>query len=105
MNNSDAFLISYLITTDISNTGLTSLSTERGTRSGQLTARLTQINAAYTGGSENFYNVRYVNANNRGNTSRGTLRAKSNAQGVKDNSLAMAASLGSSISSLNGILP
>src|SRR6185369_3687184 len=43
VNTSKNFLTNYLITTDISNTGLASLSTERGTRSGQLTTRLAQI--------------------------------------------------------------
>ena len=105
INNSDLFLTNYLLTTDISDTGLASLSSERSTRSGQITTRLAQINAAYTGQTENYYDARYSVANNRGNTSRGTLRAKSNAQGVKSNSLAMAAGLGASISALNGILP
>lgn len=105
VNNSDSFLTSYLITTDISNTGLASLSAERIARSSQLTARLSAITAAYTGQTENYYDARYSVANNRGNTSRGTLRAKSNAESVKSNSLAMAASLGTSISALNGILP
>lgn len=105
INTSKSFITSYLLTTDISNTGLASLSTERATRVGQISARLAQITAAYTGQTENYYNARYTNANNRGSTSRGTLRALSNAQSVKSNSLAMAAGLGTSISALNGILP
>lgn len=102
---SDTFLTNYLVTTDISNTGLTSLSTERGTRSSQLTARLAAINTAYTGQTENYYNQRYETANSRGNTSRGTLRALKNADSTKSTLLGMASSLGGSISALNGILP
>lgn len=102
---SDGFLTSYLISTDISNTGLSALSTERTTRSGQLTTRLSQISAAYTGQTENYYDQRYSMANNRGNTQRGTLRAKSNAQSVKDDMLSLAAQLTGSIAALNSILP
>lgn len=105
IGTSNTFLTNYLLTTDISDTGLTSLSTERTTRSGQLITRLTQINAAYTGQTENYYDMRYSQANNRGNTSRGTLRAKSNAESVKNNNLNMASGLSDSISSLNSILP
>lgn len=74
INTSDSFLTSYLGTTDISDTGLGTLSTERGVRGGQITARVAEIVAAYTGRSENFYDKRYSLANNRGNTARGTLR-------------------------------
>jgi hypothetical protein len=104
-NNASAFITSYLISTDISNTGLGSLSSERGSRTTQLNSRVTAINTAYTGQTENYYNQRYDTANNRGNTQRGTLRAKSNAQGVKDNMLALASSLTGSINALNSILP
>lgn len=74
INTSDSFLTSYLGTTDISDTGLGTLSTERGVRGGQVTSRVAEIVAAYTGRSENFYDQRYSIANNRGNTARGTLR-------------------------------
>jgi len=73
-NTSKTFLINYLVTTDISDTGITSLSTERTARTTFLTTRLTQILAAYTGQTEHYYNRRYQIANDRGNTSRGTLR-------------------------------
>jgi hypothetical protein len=103
--NNQTFLNNYLLTTDISNTGLSSLSSDRSSRSSFLTTRLSQITSAYTGQTENYYNMRYDTANNRGNTQRGTLRAKSNAQSVKNDMLGLASSLSGSISALNGILP
>lgn len=74
VNTSKNFLTNYLITTDVSDTGLGLLSTERGVRSGQITTRVAQIVANYTGQTENYYNRRYSIANDRGNTARGTLR-------------------------------
>lgn len=103
--NNQTFLNNYLLTTDISDTGLASLASDRGSRSAFLTTRLAQITAAYTGQTENYYDQRYTTADNRGNTQRGTLRAKSNAQSVKSDMLGLAASLSGSISALNGILP
>lgn len=101
---SSSFLTAYLIATDISDTGLTSLSGERSSRSTDLTARVLQILNAYTLRTENFYEQRYQTANSRGNTSRGTLRGVSNAQNVKDTMLSLAAGLQGSIDALNGIL-
>lgn len=74
INTSNTFLTAYLVTTDISDTGLASLATERGTRGAQITARVAQIEAAYTGRTENYYDRRYTVANDRANTARGTLR-------------------------------
>lgn len=74
INDSKTFLQNYLITTDISDTGLSSLANERATRSSQITTRVTQINNNYTNQTENYYDRRYQIANDRGNTSRGTLR-------------------------------
>lgn len=74
VNTSKTFLTNYLLTTIISNTGLGTLATERGVRGGQITTRLSQIAANYTGQTENYYNRRYQIANDRANTSRGTLR-------------------------------
>lgn len=74
VNTSNSFLTNYLLTTVISDAGLASLSTERGTRGAQITARVAAITAAYTGQTQNYYDARYNFANNRGNTSRGTLR-------------------------------
>lgn len=103
--DSQTFLNNYLLSTDISDTGLSSLSTERGTRTTFLTTRLSEILAAYTGQTEDYYEQRYQTANNRGNTQRGTLREQANAQSVKDTSLAQAAALQGGIDALNGILP
>lgn len=105
VNASKSFLTNYLITTDISNTGLSSLSTERGTRSGQLTTRLSQILAAYTGQTENYYEQRYQTANNRGNTQRGTLRAVENAKSVKTTLQNLAAGLAGANVALGSIIP
>lgn len=105
VNTSKNFLTNYLITTDISNTGLSSLSTERATRSGQLTTRLSQIMAAYTGQTENYYEQRYQTANNRGNTQRGTLRAVENAKSVKTTLQNLAAGLAGANAALGSIIP
>lgn len=103
--NNDTFLDNYLLTTDISDAGLSSLASDRASRSAYLTTRLGEITAAYTGQTENYYDQRYTTADNRGNTQRGTLRAQSNAQSVKSDMLNLAASLTGSINALNGILP
>lgn len=73
-NTSKTFLNAYLATTDVSDTGLSSLATERGTRGAEITARLVQISANYTGQTENYYDRRYDTANDRGNTARGSRR-------------------------------
>lgn len=103
-NTSKTFLTNYLVTTDISNTGLTSLSTERGVRGGQLTTRLTQISAAYTGGAKNYYNERYNLANNRGNTSRGTLRRQKAAEASSGTLTTYAADAGAAANAINDLL-
>ena len=105
VNASKNFLTSYLLTTDISNTGLASLSSERGTRSGQLTARLGQILAAYTGQTEDYYEQRYQTANNRGNTQRGTLRAVKNAEQVQTTLNGMVTGLAAANTALGSIIP
>lgn len=74
VNTSKTFLTNYLLTTDISDTGLGTLATERGVRSPEITARVAQIVAAYTGQTENYFDRRYQVANDRANTARGTLR-------------------------------
>lgn len=73
-NTSKTFITNYLVTTVISDTGLGTLVTERGVRSPFLVTRVAQIIANYTGQTKNYYNERYNVANNRGNTSRGSLR-------------------------------
>lgn len=74
VNNSKTFLTNYLLTTDISNTGLSSLASERASRGAEITSRLAEILANYTGQTENYFDRRYQVANDRGNTARGTLR-------------------------------
>lgn len=105
INTSDSFLTNYLVSTDISDTGLSSLATERATRGGQITTRLTQIVAAYTGQTENYYDQRYGNANNRANISRGTLRLKKNAENTKQKALDLAQAAQDQADAYNAILP
>lgn len=105
VNNSKNFLTNYLVTTDISNIGLSALSTERATRSGEITARLAVIIAAYTGQTENYYEQRYQTANNRGNTQRGTLRALENAKNVKLTLQGMTGGLAAANAALSSIIP
>jgi hypothetical protein len=105
VNASKTFLTNYLVTTIISNTGLTSLSTERGTRTTQANSRVTAINAAYTGQSKNYYNERYNAANNRANTSRGSLRLQKAAEQTASQSQSFAATLGAQASAIGSILP
>jgi hypothetical protein len=104
-NVSKGFLTNYLLTTDISNVGLASLSSERSSRSGQLTTRLGQILANYTGQTEDYYEQRYQTANNRGNTQRGTLRAVKNAEQVQSTLNGMVAGLAASNAALSSIIP
>lgn len=77
---SNTFIVNYKLSTDISDVGLASLVAERGIRGGQITARIAEIVANYTGQTENFYNRRYNTGNDRGSTSRGTLRLQKNAE-------------------------
>lgn len=103
-NASKTFLTNYLITTDISNTGLGTLSTERGTRGGQITTRIGVITAAYTGQSLNYYDARYTNANNRGNTARGSLRLQKATEQSVDQLDAFAAGAQASIDAIDALL-
>lgn len=103
-SNSNSFLNSYMISTDVSDTGLSSLLSERSSRSAELISRLSQIINAYTLRTENFFEQRYQTANSRGNTYRGTLRSLSNAQNVKTLCLDQAAGLQGTIDALNAIL-
>lgn len=74
VSNSKTFLENYLLTTDISDSGLLSLSSERASRDIEITDRISQISNNYTNQTENYYDRRYQIANDRGNTSRGSLR-------------------------------
>lgn len=103
-NSSKNFLTNYLITTDISDTGLGTLETERNNRSTYLTARLGEIVSAYTNRTENYYNARYAMANNRGNTQRGTLRVVQNAKDTKSVQEGLAGSIDDSLGALNSVL-
>lgn len=104
-NTAKTFLTNYLITTDISDVGISSLAAERATRSSQITARLAQIVANYTGQTLNYFDQRYTFANNRANTSRGTLRLQKNAEAVKASSQTYAAGALDAVAALNSILP
>lgn len=99
------FISSYLVSTDISNVGLGSLNTEKTARAAYLSTRISQIIAAYTGQTENYYDKRYGTANNRGDTQKGTLRALSNAQNVQNVLNGMVSGIASTVSALNSILP
>lgn len=105
VNASLTFLNNYLLTTDISDVGLTALANERSLRSGQITARLAQIIAAYTGQTENYYESRYQTANNRGNTQRGTLRLLENAKNVKLTLQGLTGGLAAANAALSSIIP
>lgn len=73
-NNSQISLkTTYLIATDISNAGITSLGATNSSRLTAITAREAQILAAYTGRTENYYEYRYNYANQRASFSGGTL--------------------------------
>jgi len=100
-----SFISGYLPGTDISDTGIGLLTTEYTGRMTYLSTRVSQIIAAYTGQTENYYDARYTTANNRGDTFSGSLRAKSNAQNVQTQMNTMAAQLTAQVAQLNSILP
>lgn len=101
----DSFITAYLVTTDISDAGLASLASERASRTSYLSTRVSQILAAYTGQTEDYYEQRYQIANSRGNTYRGTLRAYANALEVQTFCANSAVSIQANIDILEGILP
>lgn len=105
VNASKTYLTNYIITTDLSNTGLTALANERTTRGGQITTRVAQIVSAYTNRTINYYNERYNLANNRANTSRGSLRLQKNAEQVAASSGGFASTLTSQAGAIGGLLP
>lgn len=82
-NTSKSFLEAWLVTSDVSDTGLSSLSSERGTRGAEITARKAAIILAYTDQTEDYYEKRYELANVRANTMTGTLRIYYHEVGVK----------------------
>lgn len=85
-NTSKTFLNNYLITTDISNTGLSSLATERGVRLPQAQARALAIKDAYTDQTINYLDRRYELAVARANTAIGTLRLLKVSESVESSS-------------------
>lgn len=105
VNSSKTVLTNYLVSTNISNSGLGTLSLERSTRSGQITTRLSQISNAYTGRTLNYYNERYNSANNRANTARGSLRRQKAAEQNASTSQAYAQTLTDQANAIGSILP
>lgn len=105
VNTSKSFLTNYLISTNISDFGLSGLSTERISRVSQALGRTTQIVAAYTGRSENYYDKRYSFANNRANTARGSLRLQKNSEAGALTSAAYASTLTDQADAMGSILP
>lgn len=105
IEDSQDFLTNYLITTDISDTGLGLLIAERVARSAQLVTRLSQISANYTGQTENYYNRRYQIANDRGNTSRGTLRLATATQASAAGLSSYASDAQDAADAINALLP
>lgn len=105
VNTSKTFLTSYLVSTDISNTGISSLASERTIRSTFLTTRLAQIAVNYTGQTKNYFDQRYTFANNRANTSRGSLRLQLSASSVAATSAVYAAQAQDSVNAIESILP
>lgn len=105
VNSSKNILTNYLITTNISNSGLGTLSAERSQRGTDTTTRLAQIVNAYTGRTQNYFNERYNFANNRGSTSRGSLRLQKSEEQGAATSADFAATLGDQASAINSVLP
>lgn len=70
----ETFINNFLAAVDVSDTGLASLASNRSARNTEISSRVAEIIAAYTGQTENYYDRRYQLANDRANTARGTLR-------------------------------
>lgn len=104
VNTSKSFLNSYILSPDISDTGISSISFERSTRSGQISSRISEIEANYTGQTENYYDRRYQIANDRGNTSRGTLRLQYATEAAVATSQTYAASAQDAVDAIDALL-
>lgn len=78
-NTSKTFLLNWQSTKNVDDATLATLSTERGVRNAQLTARISTINSQMA----TFYTPRYNAGNDVGNTSRGTSRIRIFRQGAK----------------------
>lgn len=105
VNSSRSILTNYLVSTNISNSGLGTLSAERGIRTTDISTRVAQIISAYTGQTLNYYDQRYTFANNRGSTSRGSLRLQKNAEQVSQTSQEFATTLQAQAQAINSVLP
>lgn len=103
--NSSTYLTNYLINTNVSNFGIAGLSSEINTRMAFTSTRIVEINAAYTGQTLNYYNERYNAANNRANTSRGSLRLQKNTEQVAATSAQFASTLTDQANAIGSILP
>lgn len=101
---SQTFINDYLISTDISDTGITTLVTERGVRTPEVATRITDIVDAFTMGTINYLDSRYTAANDRANTARGSMRILKFLEGVNNNFGTDIADLEEAIASLEALL-
>jgi hypothetical protein len=101
------FLTAYLVNTEIGSNdqsttkGLTSLVQEASNRLSVANSRVSEIVSSYTTHSTNFFDKRYVLANNRANGSFGSIREIAIAQNTKTTMQSMAASLLQAVNSMN----
>lgn len=105
VNASKIFLTNYLISTNISDSGISGLSSERVIRTNQNQARVALVVGAMTGRSKNYMDQRYTFANNRADLSTGSLRLQKAAEQTAATTAGFASSLTSQASSLGSILP
>lgn len=104
ISTSKTFLNTYILTTDISDTGLAGLASERSARTSANSTRVSQIIAAYTGRTQNYYDQRYNYANDRGNTARGSLRLQQAAAAGATTSASYASTLSAQAASLTTLI-
>lgn len=99
INTSLSFLTDYLVNTEIGSNdigsikGLNSLISEASNRTTTANNRLNEISSSYTTHSINFFDKRYVLANNRANGSYGSIREIKIAEQTKTTMQSMAANL------------
>jgi len=99
------FIQNYLIGTDVSDAGLLILTDEKTTRDAEITTRVAQILANYTGQTLNYYDERFNHATNRGDLLNGSLRQSVLIGQSLQTSADYAASAQSVVGSINNILP
>ncbi len=68
-------ITAWKVSKNVANSDLATLASDRTSRSTQITARITAINAVFTAPT-NYFNLRYTSATNIADTSRGTARIK-----------------------------